>query len=97
MSNVVVSILTLVLGAIVCFAGYRFFRLSLALIGGVAGFVTGSYVNRLIAANIDSAPSPDAQTGNSRNLYPWICNRCICPVHEGSGADICGCLRLLGI
>lgn len=57
MSNVVVSILTLVLGAIVCFAGYRFFRLSLALIGGVAGFVTGSYVNRLIAANIDSAPS----------------------------------------
>ena len=48
MSSVVMTIITIVAGCLVCFAGYRFFRLSIALIGGVLGFIAGSFVYRCI-------------------------------------------------
>ena len=38
------TIVTLAAGCIVCFAGYKFFRLSLALVGAALGFAAGSLI-----------------------------------------------------
>ena len=38
------AIILIVVGIIVCFSGYRFFRLSLALIGAGIGFSLGNYI-----------------------------------------------------
>ncbi|MCR4688447.1 MAG: TMEM198/TM7SF3 family protein [Saccharofermentans sp.] len=44
MSDIVIAVLTICCGCIICFSGYRFFRLSLALIGAAIGFIAGSMV-----------------------------------------------------
>ena len=44
MTDVILTIVTLAAGCIVCFAGYKFFRLSLALVGAALGFAAGSLI-----------------------------------------------------
>ena len=42
--NIVVSVIAVIAGALVCFEGYKLFRLSLGIAGGVAGFLLGRTV-----------------------------------------------------
>lgn len=45
------TILTLAAGCLVCFAGYKFFRLSLALVGATLGFAAGVLLVNYIASS----------------------------------------------
>lgn len=45
------TILTLAAGCLVCFAGYKFFRLSLALVGAALGFAAGVLLVNYIASS----------------------------------------------
>ncbi|MBR3247607.1 MAG: hypothetical protein IKG03_04345 [Clostridiales bacterium] len=44
MSDVVIAIIAVVAGSLMCFEGYKLFRLSLGIAGGVAGFVIARYL-----------------------------------------------------
>ena len=44
MSDIVVAIIAVIAGSLMCFEGYRLFRLSLGIAGGVAGFVIARYL-----------------------------------------------------
>ena len=53
MPDIVITVLSVIAGCLMCFEGYKLFRLSLGIAGGVAGFVlakilielTGSWIN----------------------------------------------------
>ncbi len=51
MTDVVLTIVTLAAGCLVCFAGYKFFRLSLALVGAALGFVAGVLLMNYLASS----------------------------------------------
>ncbi len=51
MTDVVLTIATLAAGCLVCFAGYKFFRLSLALVGAALGFAAGVLLVNYIASS----------------------------------------------
>ena len=51
------TIVTIAAGCLVCFAGYKFFRLSLALIGAALGFAAGVLLVDYIASS--GTPLPD--------------------------------------
>ena len=51
------TIVTIAAGCLVCFAGYKFFRLSLALIGAALGFAAGVLLVNYIASS--GTPLPD--------------------------------------
>ena len=57
MTDVVLTIVTIAAGCLVCFAGYKFFRLSLALIGAALGFAAGVLLVNYIASS--GTPLPD--------------------------------------
>lgn len=44
MADVLFTIITIVAGSLMCFEGYKLFRLCLGIAGGVAGFVLGNFV-----------------------------------------------------
>ncbi len=44
MSDIVITIIAVIAGCLMCFVGYRLFRLSLGIAGGVAGFVLGRFL-----------------------------------------------------
>lgn len=46
-NSVVITILSIAGGAFICYAGYRFFRLSLAIVGAFVGFIVGGYIYEL--------------------------------------------------
>ena len=50
MTDVILTIVTIAAGCLVCFAGYRFFRLSLALVGAALGFVAGVLLVRYLVS-----------------------------------------------
>lgn len=41
MTNIVVTVIAVLAGTLMCFEGYKLFRLSLGIAGGVAGFILG--------------------------------------------------------
>ena len=41
MTNIVFTVIAVLAGALMCFEGYKLFRLSLGIAGGVAGFILG--------------------------------------------------------
>ena len=41
MSDIVITVIAVIAGSLMCFEGYKLFRLSLGLAGGVAGFLIG--------------------------------------------------------
>ena len=41
MSDIVITVIAVLAGCLMCFEGYKLFRLSLGIAGGVAGFVLG--------------------------------------------------------
>ena len=41
MTNIVITVIAIIAGARMCFEGYKLFRLSLGIAGGVAGFILG--------------------------------------------------------
>ena len=41
MTNIVITVIAIIAGALMCFEGYKLFRLSLGIAGGVAGFILG--------------------------------------------------------
>ncbi len=51
LTDVVLTIATLAAGCLVCFAGYKFFRLSLALVGAALGFAAGVLLVNYIASS----------------------------------------------
>ncbi|MCR5616394.1 MAG: hypothetical protein K6F45_09545 [Saccharofermentans sp.] len=57
MTDVILTIVTLAAGCLVCFAGYKFFRLSLALVGAALGFAAGVLLVNYIASS--GAQLPD--------------------------------------
>lgn len=44
MTNIVVTVIAVLAGALMCFEGYKLFRLSLGIAGGVAGFILGKII-----------------------------------------------------
>jgi len=50
LTDVILTIVTIAAGCLVCFAGYRFFRLSLALVGAALGFVAGVLIVRYLVS-----------------------------------------------
>ena len=44
MSDIVIAIIAVIAGSLMCFEGYKLFRLSLGIAGGAAGFVIARYV-----------------------------------------------------
>ena len=51
MTDVILTIVTIAAGCLVCFAGYKFFRLSLALVGTALGFVAGVLIVRYLGVS----------------------------------------------
>ena len=47
MSDIVITVICFIAGCLMCFNGYKLFRLSLAIAGGVAGFVLGKLIIEL--------------------------------------------------
>ena len=41
MTDIVVAVIAVLAGVLMCFEGYKLFRLSLGIAGGVAGFILG--------------------------------------------------------
>ncbi|MBR3461366.1 MAG: hypothetical protein K5875_05905 [Saccharofermentans sp.] len=52
MVNIIVTILAAVAGCLMCFEGYKLFRLSLGIAGGVAGFILAKVLIELTANTI---------------------------------------------
>lgn len=50
------TIVTIAAGCLVCFAGYKFFRLSLALVGAALGFAAGALLVNYIASSGTELP-----------------------------------------
>ncbi|MCQ2502251.1 MAG: hypothetical protein MJ084_00645 [Saccharofermentans sp.] len=48
MAEIIITILTIVGGSLLCFEGYKLFRMCLGIIGGVAGFALGNVILSLI-------------------------------------------------
>lgn len=44
MSDIVITVIAVITGSLMCFVGYRMFRLSLGIAGGIAGFVLGRFL-----------------------------------------------------
>ena len=42
MSDIIITVIAIIAGSLMCFEGYKLFRLSLGLAGGVAGFIIRS-------------------------------------------------------
>lgn len=51
MSDIVITVIAVLAGCLMCFEGYKLFRLSLGIAGGVAGFVLGKLLIGLTANN----------------------------------------------
>ena len=50
MTDIFVSIIAVIAGCLMCFEGYKLFRLSLAIAGGVAGYALASLIIELTSA-----------------------------------------------
>ena len=44
MTDIVVAVIAVLAGVLMCFEGYKLFRLSLGIAGGVAGFILGKII-----------------------------------------------------
>lgn len=44
MADIIITVIAVIAGSLMCFTGYKMFRLCLGIAGGVAGFVLGRFV-----------------------------------------------------
>lgn len=51
MSDIVITVIAVLAGCLMCFEGYKLFRISLGIAGGIAGFVLGKLLIGLTANN----------------------------------------------
>ena len=56
LTDLFVSVILLIAGILICFNGYRFFRLSMTLLGGFIGFVAGRYARSALEPTIVGIP-----------------------------------------
>ena len=50
MTNIVATVIAVLAGSLMCFEGYKLFRLSLGIAGGVAGFILGRLIITITAS-----------------------------------------------
>ncbi|MBO4578605.1 MAG: hypothetical protein J5715_00490 [Clostridiales bacterium] len=56
LTDLFVSVILLIAGILICFNGYRFFRLSMTLLGAFIGFVAGRYARSALEPTIVGIP-----------------------------------------
>ncbi len=56
LTDLFVSVILLIAGILICFNGYRFFRLSMTLLGGFMGFIAGRYARTVLEPMIIGIP-----------------------------------------
>lgn len=56
LTDLFVSVILLIAGILICFNGYRFFRLSMTLLGGFLGFIAGLFAKSALEPAIVGIP-----------------------------------------
>jgi len=56
LTDLAVSVILLIAGILICFNGYRFFRLTMTILGGFLGFIAGRYAAYVLEPMIVGIP-----------------------------------------